>query len=161
MSKPALDSRLVPHIAALAHACWCASRRAEGWKRGRFDPESRTHDALRAFERLMPEDRELIATAVESGEMPRLLAELVDLPRGPERPFTTRELRRGQPVGLAADVRVDQPGISRRDIGRVHGWESQAGSVFPRSISVRWPGGDITRHAPLDRDLRRVDPSLS
>ncbi|MGD9689504.1 MAG: hypothetical protein AB7K52_07145 [Phycisphaerales bacterium] len=161
MSKHALDSRLVPQIAALAHACWRASRRADGWKRGRFDPDRRTHDAMGAFDRLTPEDRELIAIAVESSEMSRLLAELVDLPRGPERPFTTRELRRGQPVGLANGVRIDQPGVSARAIGRVHAWESQPGSVFPRSITVHWPGGALTRHAPLDRDLRRVDPSLS
>jgi SAM-dependent methyltransferase len=65
-------------IAPAAHRCWCKRMLAEGWRPGqRLDPKARTHDTLRPYRDLLPEDRERMRQRVTWDELEGALAQAV------------------------------------------------------------------------------------
>ncbi len=161
MPTGAHPTPLIQTVAAAAHACWCHALTADGWALapvGASDPTARRHDGLRGYADLDLADRELIELAIGASDVPAMLAQLVDLPRGPARRLVLKELRVGLAVRLSDGVDISQPELAAEDVGGVANWARQPGSCFPRSIDVRWPSGLVTRHFPLDGDLARVEP---
>jgi hypothetical protein len=127
--------------------------RHQGWSTGeRWDPDRRTHDALVPFERLGEEDRQTVLAAVRLEKLQERLAGMVDYPRGPERPLVIAEMK----MGLRVLADSSAPNIPA-PMGRVIGWETSPSSGGLELVRVRWENGQVTRHAPLARELRRVE----
>lgn len=141
-------------VAAVAHRCWCEAMARSGWRPGPYDERARTHDALRPFGSLDPEDRRLALEAIRDLGLVRVLEEAMDYPRGPDRRFAASEMRAGLPVAI-----VPAPGApicaAGGDRGVIESWELDADGAL-RLIRVRWPGGELSEHAPEARELRRV-----
>lgn len=148
---------LTEDLARLAHECWRRRMAAEGWVFGpAYDEVSRRHDALVPWEQLGRWDREEARLAVESLELERLLAEELDYPRGPDRPFTPEEMRAGIRVAWAEGIAQDiaAPGAGPR-CGVIESWETDRSGRLTM-LRVRWEDGSLSEHLPSERDLRRV-----
>jgi len=158
------DTVLATRIAAIAHDCWRRAAQARsGGQQSPIGNSRRRSPAARvgvAFSRLPAQERELVRLAIASLDIPHVLAQAADVPRGPSRPLCLRELRRGLRVAPAEHVGIDIPGLTENSVGIILDWSRRPGSCFPAEIRVGWPGGIVTRHQPLDADLRRIGPPL-
>lgn len=137
------DAEALNKIARLAHELWCERLRREGWRPGPFDAAAKTHDALVPFEQLHPADARSTRAGVEALDIPALLEQAVDYPRGPDREFIPEELRQGLVV-------ESSDGACR---GQVESWTISAGALT--NIRVRWSDGEVIDHFPPERELRR------
>lgn len=147
----ALASTVI-ELAAVAHRLWCEDMVTDGWRHGpRFDEAERTHDALVPFDQLGRHDRRHAVLAVECSGIAERLADLIDHPRGPDREFTTEEMRTELPVTLSP--RQGEAAPAER--GAIVSWETDEGGDL-RLIRVRWSDGDLSEHHPAARELRRV-----
>jgi hypothetical protein len=146
-------------LARLAHLFWCGRMLRDGWRYAdRYDAVLRTHDALQPFERLDARDKQNARSIMELEAFASRLAEALDYPRGPDRPFEADEMRIGLRVGWASYVRLADRDASTQ-VGVVESWELDADTKELTLLRVRWEAGDLTEHSPDERDLIRLDPS--
>ena len=142
-----MPTSIAVELAALAHRAWCEQMFAASWRYGPvFDKAAMTHDALVPFEQLPRLDRRRSLRVIEGSGLAKQMVKLIDYPRGPDQEFAIEEMRVGLPVALP-----DTP--SER--GAVESWETDAEGEL-RLIRVRWPDGDLSEHAPVAGELRRV-----
>jgi hypothetical protein len=144
-------------LARIAHTLWCRRMTQEGWNAGpTYDPVLKTHDALVPFDRLKAADRRNAVNFVVAEDLEQRIARGMDVPRGPEREFTTEDMRVGLQVGWADDVSLaDQSRDPRTEIGTVESWETVGEQLV--LIRVRWPGGELLEHIPVEQELRRIE----
>lgn len=150
-----MDPELANEIARLAHRCWCRRLLARGWTPGdRFDPDERTHDALRPFEQLSALDREQLARCAGWREIEKALADAAAAVLG-ERELGAADMRVGLPVRLAE-------GPLRADLSRPLGWVVSWEVASPETgrlalVRVRWDDGEVVDYAPSEHELEIVD----
>ncbi len=119
---------------------------AEGWSHGsRFDPATRTHDALVPFKDLDPMDQRETIVGIMSLELTSTLRSIVEYPRDEVRELTLREVRPGMRVRSTVDA------VER---GTIESWI--ADPTWPGCLStirVRWDSGEVIDHAAAEREL--------
>lgn len=145
------DGLLLQRVAAVAHDCWRARRREEGWSLGPgYDPNAKLHDALRSFDDLPERDQKMALMSVRVEQIMSTLASAIDYPRGPDRPFYLDEMQEGRPVALAPR----DPSGPRR-LGAIVGWEVVDGELAV--IRVRWEDGGVDDFDPWLQALARPE----
>lgn len=128
--------------------------RSDGWKFGtQFDGQRRMHDALRPFDELADADRAALRVCLQDDSVLDGIADAVSYPRGPARPFTATELRKGLRVGFVED---DGTLNESEPLGRVSGWTFDAADIV-ETVSVVWDDGEESIHANAEGELYRVD----
>ncbi|MBX3377507.1 MAG: hypothetical protein KF678_10955 [Phycisphaeraceae bacterium] len=144
-------------LARLAHHFWCRKMLRGGWTYAdRYNAAMRTHDALQPFDRLDARDQRTVQLIVTAEGFADQMADVVDYPRGPNRPWTAEELHPGFKVGWAPHIRLPE-GEASAQVGVVESWEVDPVSRELVQLSVRWPSGDLTEHLPDEGDLIRLD----
>lgn len=142
------------HLAAAAHEVWRGRMLAEGWKPGkRFDADARTHDALVPFRELGYDDRWAAVEAVAGFDGEDELAELIDYPRGEDRPLTLADMKVGLRVMPGWCPAIDAPPAAR---GRVVSWRTRPGTRRLGWVRVRWDDGHEDTHVPAAYSIRRA-----
>jgi hypothetical protein len=150
------EPKLIEMVAAAAHRQWCERMAAEGWHRARaFQEHLREHDALVDFSELSPEDRFEALDAARSA-LETLTDELC-YPRGPDRPFSVIELRKGLKVMPGRNVEIQ--GCGPDAIGVIEDWSVDPATGRVRTVMVRWPSGDTIEHESEMGELKRVAPA--
>lgn len=135
-------------LADAAHEAWRQRMLADGWTHGSvYNAEAHIHDALVPFLALDEDDRDTALLNAEGLELEERLAKAVDYPRGPDRPFTRREMKNGLAVEDVADGTR----------GQIISWTTHPRTGRLELIRVKWPDGEISEHAPAERTLRRVE----
>ena len=71
--------------------------------------------------------------------------------------FSAGELKIGLRVAPAIGVTIEDEGAGTDPVGTVTGWTLDSHSGAVGTITVRWPGGDVTTHEASLRALRRID----
>lgn len=176
--NPATRRRVVEQVAKAGHACWRA-RRAQARVQARTGGPSQEHEteangsdfvdadstvpstADVPFSKLSPADREYLCRVIIDDDLLRTIADSVWFPEGPDRPMPVRDLYIGKPIAFRAESEPTTAlPADPTDLGAILSWEPEPGSVFPRSITVRWNNGEVTTHSPFTFELRLVDEAL-
>ncbi len=154
-----MSTSLLDQLTAVAHQCWCRRMRDAGWKPGRkFDPDLRTHDAIRSFEKLSPIDQRHARTATEASGAIALLGRSIDYPRGHRQTTQLQDLVIGQHVKLVRADSVEGLNIQLQDVGWVLHLSRDEDEKIVQAI-VAWPSGERTTHVLGDDDLLAVNGS--
>jgi hypothetical protein len=142
-----MNDELLRRVAAVAHDCWVAQMRSDGWSYGRtYDADRKLHSAMTAFDELTDDDQRSAMLCARVENLPSTLAGALDYPRGPSRPFFLHEMREGRRVAATHD---------RRLVGAILGWEVADGALD--TIRVRWDDGAIDEFDPWEQALSRPE----
>ncbi len=154
-----IDEDAIMELAKVAHLFWCGRMIRAGWKYGQmYDPTLRTHNALQPFDRLDLRDKRAARIILETEEFGERLAEVIEYPRGPDRPFIAEEMKIGLRVGWADHVRLADRD-SQAQTGSIASWELDPHTKELTLLRVLWQPGNLTEHHPDEGDLVRLDPS--
>lgn len=135
-------------LADAAHEAWRIRMLAEGWKLGTvFDRQALVHDALVPFSKLDDEDRWTAIQIVEGMRLEERLAQAIEYSRGADRILMASEMR----VGLVVQSAFDP------EQGTVVSWETNPRTGRLEIVRVEWSDGEVTEHAPAERELKRVE----
>jgi hypothetical protein len=141
------NDELLRRVAAVAHDCWVAKMRSDGWLYGpAYDADRKAHSAMAPFDELSDDDQRSALLCARVEELCSTLAGAMDYPRGPDRPFFLHEMREGRRVALKHD---------RRLAGAIVGWETKDGALD--TIRVRWDDGAIDEFDPWEQALSRPE----
>ena len=145
--KAWVNHELLRRVAAVAHDCWVAQMRSDGWSYGpSYDAERKLHNAMTAFDELSDDDQRTAMLCARVEELGSTLAGAMDYPRGPSRPFFLHEMREGRRVVLTHDPQL---------AGAIVGWEAADGALD--TIRVRWDDGAIDEVNPWEQALARPE----
>src|SRR5690606_14892647 len=126
---------------------WVAKMRSEGWSYGPdYDADRKLHDAMAPFDELSDDDQRSAMLCARVEELRATLADAMDYPRGPDRPFFLHEMQEGRRVAARND---------RRLVGAIVGWEEADGALD--TIHVRWDDGATEEFNPWEQALARPE----
>lgn len=143
-------SNLADEIAALAHRCWCKRMLEAGWRPGKLlDPAAKTHDAIRPYQDITPEDRARMRQCVTNEPMAEWLAKSIDIV------LTDRELSARD---LFVGMRVRQVDGDPEEIGTVLSWTfSPSEPDLLDLITVEWRNGEVCEYSPAEHEFEPLD----
>ena len=139
-------------IAREAHEAWCRRMIEQGWSAGkRYDEKKKMHDALVPFDRLPQPVRGYLIETMRVEEMEATLADLVEHPRGPDRPLSIDEVRVGLPVTFVYGKR--DKGVP--PVGKIASWTTDRYGGL-ELVSVRWEDGEVMEYMAHEGSVRPV-----
>ncbi len=141
---------LADEIAALAHRCWCRRMLQEGWLPGpSLDPAAKTHDALRPYGDLSPEDRARLRQCVTYDAVAESLDQSIAFA------LEKRELAARD---LVVGMRVRQVNGDPDEVGTVVAWSlCPSEPVLLNLITVKWLSGDVGEYCPAEYAIEPLD----
>jgi hypothetical protein len=78
-----MSDELLRRVAAVAHDCWVAQMRSEGWSyRPSYDADRKLHSAMTPFDELSDDDQRSAMLCIRVENLPSTLADAMDYPRG-------------------------------------------------------------------------------
>jgi hypothetical protein len=153
---PMKADALLTDLARVAHELWRRAMKADGWKRGAFSPERRTHDAMVPYDELPRPDRLALHLRLVVNELANRLVETVEYPRGADRPFVIEEMQRGLEVALSDEFGPARLGdVHEKHRGKVESWEVGTDGELSL-ITVRWGDSEVVSYDPWERALTRA-----